>query len=90
MDTPPLVAGFGGPESVDTCAQMAGFAAPESVDTSGEMAEYEVAPLSSADLFLGRDASASRRCTAPQWRVSRPHTSWGTSCLNRVFALAGA
>jgi hypothetical protein len=40
MDTSPLVAAFGGPESVDTSWEMAGFDAPGSVDTSGKMAGF--------------------------------------------------
>ena len=33
MDASPEMAGFGGPESVDTCSVVAGFAVSGSVDT---------------------------------------------------------
>jgi hypothetical protein len=40
------------------------------VDTSGVMVEYEVAPLSSADLYLaGGDAPASHSCREPATRT---------------------
>ena len=53
--------GESGPGSVDTVPVMADFDAPGSVDTSGVMAEYEVAPRSSADLYL---AMRQHRVTA--------------------------
>jgi hypothetical protein len=82
------VAAFGRSESVDTLSEMAGFDARGSVDTSGEIAEYEVAAWSSADLDLSAAMPPSPSGKRPQHE--RSHTTRGTSCLNRVFALAGA